>query len=88
MGTSVGVPWEGISDEDSNNQGTVTAPWHGSHLFPLCIVAVKTLRADRLAVHRKGGLAAELWVFSIFELKVNALMKGILPPLLVYSSTL
>ena len=88
MGTWVGVPREGISDEDSNNQGTVAVPWHGSHLFPLCIVAVKTLRADRLAVHRKVELAAELWVFSVFELKVNALMKGIPPPPLVYSSTL
>lgn len=86
MGTLVGVPWEGISDEDSN-RGAVAGPWHGSHLFPLCIMTVETLRADRLAVHRKGQLAAELWVFSVFKLKVNAFMKGILPPPLVYSST-
>lgn len=61
MGNSVGVPWEGISDEDSN-QGAVAGPWHGSHLFPLCIVVVKTLRADRPAVHRKGELVAKLCV--------------------------
>ena len=69
-------------------RGLSLCPGTGVIYFPLCIVAVKTLRADRLAVHRKGELAAELWVFSIFELKVNALMKGIPPPPLVYSSTL
>lgn len=51
------MPQEDISDEDSN-QGTVAG--HKSHPFFLCTVGVKTLGVDRLAVHRKGELVAEL----------------------------
>ena len=51
------MPQEGISDEDSK-QGTVAG--HESYPFFLCTVGVKTLRVDRLAVHRKAELVAEL----------------------------
>lgn len=60
VGTLVEVPWEGISDEDLS--GAVAGPWHESSISPLYHDS-GNLRADRLAVHRKGQLAAELWNF-------------------------